>query len=144
MAAPMVAGGAISLSLVYRIAHIATRCVAVLTMLFRVSSRIVTGRLRRARRATLLSHCSPLCCPASLRRALPQRFRPECRADATAREQLLGENDATICASCRDFNVQSELRPRQTRRSVAASSEKQVYTPIVIMHRAYEIIMPAI
>lgn len=130
--------GAISLSLVYRIAHVAARRVAVLTMLFRISPRIVTSQLRRneERSATLLSHCSPLCCPTSLRCILPQHFRSECRLDARRRRRenlfFLHENDATICISQR-FQCTKPVffRPRHVRR---CNVGKQVYT-IFIMQR---------
>lgn len=114
------AAGAISLSLVYRIAHVATRRRAD-DAFSRISPRIVTSRPCRneERSATLLSRCSPLCCPASLRRILPQRFRSECRLDARRRRFVHG-NDAMICISRRFQRTKpdyfSSLRPRHARR----------------------------
>jgi len=79
----------------------AMRCIVVLMMLFRdfPTHRYWLTKYVKERSATLLSHCSRLYCPASLRRILPQRFRSEMSRRCLAGEQFLRGNDVTICIS---------------------------------------------
>lgn len=100
----------------------------------------LVGVETKERSATLLSRCSPLCCPASLCRILPQRFRPECRS-ATAKRAVFAwkrRNDLYIAEI-------STYKASFARGKLVAASQRcrktSLHSAIIIMHRACKVVI---